>query len=86
MAKAPVKQTKPGDMVPAISVRSVDDSFWRARRQFTKEAQTLTLSELSEDDLAEIEAEPLLVTQRIDVEVPAADSGANDPANLDGNA
>jgi hypothetical protein len=86
MAKAPVKKAQPGDIVAAISVRSVDDSFWRARRQFTKETQTLLLSELSEDDLAEIEAEPLLVTQRIDVEVPAADIGANDPANLDGNA
>lgn len=86
MAKAPVKKALPGDMVPAITVRSIPESFWRARRQFTQEVQTIPLSELSEEDLAEIEAEPLLAVQRTEVEVPAADIGANDPANQGGNA
>ncbi|MDZ7888533.1 MAG: hypothetical protein U5M72_04425 [Pseudomonas sp.] len=90
MAKAPVKKALPGDIVPAITVRSIPESFWRARRQFTQELQTIPLSELSEEDLAEIEAEPLLAVQRTEVEVPAAltdtGSGANDPANQGGNA
>lgn len=72
MAKAAAKPAQPGDKVPAISVRSIPESFWRARRQFTQEAQTLLLSELNDEDLAEIEAEPLLAVQRTEVEVPDA--------------
>lgn len=69
---------------PAIVVRSIPESFWRARRQFTQEEQTLLLRDLSGTDLNEIEGEPLLVVQRIEVEVqPELDveTGAEGTAN-----
>lgn len=56
---------------PALRIISRRESFWRAGHQFGLQARTLLLSELSEDQVARLKAEPQLVV--VETEATPAD-------------
>ncbi|MDH0494251.1 HI1506-related protein [Comamonas aquatica] len=69
--------TRPaGPATEAIKVVPKRAGFRRAGYAFPEEGQTIALSELSEEQLQQLEAEPMLVTSRVTVagqaEGPAA--------------
>lgn len=63
---APAGQpSAPERVAVAIEVISRVDGFWRGNRQWGHEPQTVPLDELAGRQLAEILAEPLLITRMI---------------------
>jgi len=53
--------------IPALRIRSVPASFWRAGRKWTKEAQEVPVSAFSKAQLAALRAEPNLVVEEIEL-------------------
>lgn len=52
--------TKP---IPALRIRACQESFWRAGRKWTREAQTVPASDFTKAQLAQLRSEPLLVVE-----------------------
>ena len=59
--------------IPALRVRSVPASFWRAGRKWTKEPQEIPASAFSKAQLTALRAEPNLVVEDIEL-TPRAES------------
>lgn len=57
-----------------LKVTARPATFRRAGYTFTADARVIPLSELSEEQLALIEADPNLVSQRVDIEQTADES------------
>ena len=104
MARANTSQAKPqtrtatvsateSDVVEGIRVLSLTQSFHRAGFRFTREGVELRLSDLTEEQVEAIAAEPMLSVRRI--ELPAepdcrnatdeSTDGAKDSANINAN-
>lgn len=66
---APSPKTKATPKVPTITVRSVPESFCRAERRWTREAQTVPTSDFTQDQLDALRAENNLVV--VDSELEA---------------
>lgn len=66
---SPSPKAKAAPKVPAITVRSVPESFCRAGRRWTREAQTAPTSDFTKDQLAALRAESNLVV--VDCEMEA---------------
>lgn len=66
-AKAAGLQTK------GLKVIARRDSFRRCGRVFGGEAVVIPLSDLTEEQVEQLKAEPLLVCQEVDIEPPAAE-------------
>lgn len=56
---------------PALRIISRRESFWRAGHQFSLQARTLLLSELSHDQVRRLKAEPQLIV--VETEATPAD-------------
>lgn len=81
--KKPAQQKiKPaGTSTQAIKVIPKRAGFRRAGYAFPQEGLTIRLSELTDEQLAQLENEPMLVVVPVEVEEPAtADAGQADPA------
>lgn len=66
------KQTKAaGAADKGLKVTARPASFRRAGYTFTAEARVIPLSELTDEQVSQIEGDPYLVSQRVDIEVPA---------------
>lgn len=78
--KKPAQQkTKPaGTSSQAIKVIPKRAGFRRAGYAFPEEGLTFRLSELTDEQLAQLENEPMLVVVPVEVETPATDEA--DPA------
>ncbi|MCO8248482.1 HI1506-related protein [Comamonas thiooxydans] len=78
--KKPAQQkTKPaGTSSQAIKVIPKRAGFRRAGYAFPEEGLTIRLSELTDEQLAQLENEPMLVVVPVEVEAPATDEA--DPA------
>ena len=59
--------------IPALRVRSVPASFWRAGRKWTKEPQEIPASAFSKAQLTALRADPCLVVE--DIELAAGSEG-----------
>ena len=55
--------------IPALRISSRPPEFRRAGRLWTREPLTVLLSELSKDQVKALDDEPLIVVERVDVEV-----------------
>jgi hypothetical protein len=66
--------------VPALRVVSKHDGFRRTDRAWSKEATTVKLSELSEEDIKAIKEEPMLVVTEVEIDEEIAE-----PVKADGN-
>lgn len=64
----PQTKAKP-KAVPALSVRSVGETFCRGGRRWTREPQVVALSEFTEEQVASIKAEPLVFAVETTLEV-----------------
>lgn len=71
MATAKKNQKPAGDANKGIKVISRPSTFRRAGYTFTAEPTVIPLSDLSDEQLEQIESEPNLVSQRVDIELPA---------------
>lgn len=71
MATAKKNQKPAGEATKGIKVTSRPATFRRAGFTFSAEATVIPLSDLSEEQLAQIESESNLVSQRVDIEAPA---------------
>ena len=71
MATAKKNQKPAGEATKGIKVTARPAIFRRAGYTFTAEATVIPLDELSEEQLAQIESEPNLVSQRVDIAPPA---------------
>jgi len=56
--------------IPALRVRRVPPSFWRAGRHWSKVPQEVPVSTFTKAQVAALKAEPNLVVE--DIELPAA--------------
>lgn len=61
-----------GPATKGLKVTARPASFRRAGHTFSGEAKTIPLSELTEQQVEQIKADPNLVWQEVDVEEPAA--------------
>lgn len=71
MATADKKGKAAGAANKGLKVTSRPARFRRAGHTFGAEAKTIPLSELTEEQAAQIVAEPNLVSQLVDIEEPA---------------
>lgn len=80
MATAPKTDTKKPATIPAIRVRSCSpmNTLRRAGEEFSRDARTIPLAELTDDQVARIRKEPLLVVE--DVEIPVEPATEEQPA------
>ncbi|MFL1552494.1 hypothetical protein ACI77I_25995 [Pseudomonas sp. D47] len=67
-----------GPTAPGIRVRSFGPLFHRAGRQFTSESLDILLADLTEEQLAAIEGEARLSSQRIDMPLGGAEHNSDD--------
>lgn len=76
------KKTKPaGTSTQAIKVIPKRAGFRRAGYAFPEEGLTIRLSELTDEQLSQLENEPMLVVVPVEVEAPAtAEADQADPA------
>lgn len=74
MASAKTKAAGPA--TKGLRVVARREVFRRAGRVFTAEATTIPLSELSDDDVDALKAEPQLVVSEVDIEPAAQDKKA----------
>ncbi|MGA0610563.1 HI1506-related protein [Caldimonas sp. KR1-144] len=72
----PAAQRVAGAPIKALKVISRRDSFRRAGFEFTGEAKTLPLDELTDDQVEALKAEPLLVVSEVDIEPEKAETPA----------
>lgn len=70
-----------GTAAEALRVVPKRAGFRRAGIAFPEEGQTIPLSELTTDQLEQLENEPMLVTHRVVVKAPAAEAQGPDSAN-----
>jgi len=66
-AKAANAQAAKNKTVKALVVKAKADRFHRAGYAFTREETTINISELSDEQIAHIKGEPLLVVSEIEV-------------------
>ena len=61
------KTKKPAAEKPTgkIVVRGPEGGRWRAGRHFTRDAATIDLADLSADEIADIEGDPVLSASRV---------------------
>jgi len=59
--------------IPALRIRSCPESFFRAGRRWTREPQTIAVTEFTKTELALLRAEPLLVVENVNMPVPEAE-------------
>ena len=71
MADAP----KPPQTIKVLEIVSRTDSFWRAGRQWTKEAQQVPASEFTPKEIAALKAEKNLVVVEKEVEAEQPKTG-----------
>lgn len=57
--------------IPGLKVTARPASFRRAGYTFTAEARVIPLGDLTKAQLAQIEGDPNLVSQQVDIEAPA---------------
>lgn len=74
--KKPQAPAAAGPATRGLKVVSRRPSFCRAGRQFTGEPTVIPLSELTEDQVDALKAEPMLVVQEVDIE-PEAEASAS---------
>jgi len=78
MAKTTTNKAAPqrvaGAPIKALKVISRRDSFRRAGFEFTGEAKTLPLDELTDDQVEALKTEPLLVVNEVEIEPEATDT------------
>lgn len=64
-------KTAPIKPIPALAVRALPErGFWRADRHWTPEVQVVALSEFTEDQVAALRAEPLIVVEDVEITPP----------------
>ena len=78
--KAKATDKPAGLATEAIKVVPKRAGFRRAGLAFPEEGLTISLSELSEAQLEQLESEPMLVTHRVTVDAPAAGDEAGPSA------
>ncbi len=71
MATASKKSKAAGAADKGLKVTSRPASFRRGGFTFTGEARVIPLSDLTEEQVAQITGDPNLVTQEVDIEPPA---------------
>jgi sRNA-binding protein len=66
---AKANETKPAaKKVPALKVSSLREGFRRAGRAWTREAQTVKVSELTKGQIAQLKSEPMLAVVETEVD------------------
>lgn len=76
MATQKTKPKAAGAATDGIKVTARPDTFRRGGYTFSAEARVIALSELTEEQLEQIEGEANLVCQRVTIDQPAAASAA----------
>lgn len=57
--------------IPALAIHALPErGFWRADRHWTPEVQVVALSEFTEDQVAALRAEPLIVVEDVEITPP----------------
>lgn len=68
MATTNLKKPKPaGDASRGLQIVSRPAAFYRCGRMFTATPTTLSLADLSDDEVERLKAEPLLVVTEVDI-------------------
>ncbi len=65
--KAAAKPPAPAKPVVGLTVTCRGDSFWRAGRHWTSKPITVALEDLTEEQIEQLKAEPMLMVEDVEI-------------------
>lgn len=76
--KAPAPQKKGKAQIPALFVRSRREHFYRAGYKWTKAGHGIALDSLTDEQIAALKAEPMLIVEEVTIDAGEAASSEAD--------